>query len=152
MSSTCRFAVVGSEVRPEQRRVHALPQGPPDPPPHPGHLGRQRNRGEHGRVAQGKIKCKKVGENILKSSLRRQRFFCHVLDPNRKWECRRTTSTSWPGCFRTLKCLRTSISLSKKCINTTSWLYQVKDKRVKLSLSQRGICSHLSNSKASMFL
>lgn len=47
------FAAVGSEVRPEQGRVHALPQSPPDPSTHPGHLCRQRDRGEHGGVAQG---------------------------------------------------------------------------------------------------
>lgn len=44
---------VGAEVRPEQRRVHALSQGSPDTAAHPGHLSRQRDRGEHGGVAQG---------------------------------------------------------------------------------------------------
>lgn len=49
------FAAVSAEVCPEQRRVHALPQSPSDPSAHPGHLSRQRDRGEHGGVAQGNI-------------------------------------------------------------------------------------------------
>lgn len=34
-------AVVSVEVCPEQRRIHALPQSPSDPPAYPGHLSRQ---------------------------------------------------------------------------------------------------------------
>lgn len=48
-------AAVGAEIRPEQRRFHALPQSSPDASTHPGHLSRQRDRGEHGGVAQGEI-------------------------------------------------------------------------------------------------
>lgn len=35
------FAAVSAEVRPEQRRVHAVPQSPPDASAHPGHFCRQ---------------------------------------------------------------------------------------------------------------
>lgn len=51
----CPAAAFSAEICPEQRRVHALPQSPPDPSTHPGHLSRQRDRGEHGGVAPGKI-------------------------------------------------------------------------------------------------
>ncbi len=43
--------VTGVEVRAEQGRVHALPQGAPDAATHPRHVRRQREGGEHGRVA-----------------------------------------------------------------------------------------------------
>lgn len=46
-------AAFSAEVCAEQRRLHALPQSSSDPPPHPGHLCGQRDRGEHGGVAQG---------------------------------------------------------------------------------------------------
>lgn len=48
-------AAAGAEVRAEQGRVHALPQGPPHPEAHPGLLRRLREGGEHGRMAQGEI-------------------------------------------------------------------------------------------------
>ena len=46
--------VVSSEVRPEQGRVHALPQGPLDTAAHSRHVGRQREGGKHGGMAQSK--------------------------------------------------------------------------------------------------
>lgn len=61
LSNRCLFkfffffpAAFSPEVCPEQRCFHALPQSPPDPSAHPGHLSRQRDRGEHGGVAQGR--------------------------------------------------------------------------------------------------
>lgn len=62
---------------------------------------------------------------LIRAGLLVRTWCCDVISPDRKWGCRRTTSTSWPGCSRTSRCPRISTSPSRRCTSTTSWRCQV---------------------------
>lgn len=111
-------AALSLKVRPEQRRIYALPQSPPNETPDSGHLSRQRDWREHGGVA--------TGESGSSQTPQRPRTDTKIgVCRRRRWECLLIMWTSSPGCFRTSRSPRTSTRSSKRCTNTTSWLYQV---------------------------